>query len=704
MTSIYFKGNAPETGSRVLHNDNQARVYYNEGTTGWTNPWCDRPTYLYGTILEGDEFTDKGLRYTVLTSNLDKKVGTVSVRDDNVTGHLVIPATVAYNDYTLTVTQIPDEAFRGRSLTSVVIPDTVTSIGYLAFEYNPSLSELTIGNSVTTIGGHAFQNCMELGMVVIPASVTTLGDNAFEGCNSLASVYFEGDAPTAGSNVFLSANRSVIYYGSGTTGWTDPWCDRPAVEIDGVLITDQPQSQTVNVGSTVNFSVTAGGFGALSYQWYKDGSAIAGATSSRYTINNAKASDAGSYTVEVSSADKSVPSDEAVLEVLANSVGDVVTVDNVRYTILTEDTVKISGFESSIGSDIVIEGAIVLGDQSYSVVEIGNRAFNNCQNLQHVVINDGVTKIADQAFFYCRNLLTVEMPDSVVYIGGDGFYGCSSLVSAPLPNYITYLGDAMFGSCTSLQEIIIPATVSEIRAGFAGDCRSLTNLVIGENVTTIAWNAFNDCSSLTTVTIPEKVNFIGLTSFIRCTSLETVEILGSVTTVREQAFAFCPNLEGIYFAGDAPTRYYDNTLEGTDMVTIYYNEGTSGWTNPWYGRPAIVNHGDGLKFTWATPAPIYAGTPLGAEQLNATVNVPGMFTYNPGFGTILDAGTYVLNAAFTPKDGNYKSVSGAVMLEVLPLGLAYTYNANGTATVSGIGTLSEETEIEIPETGKMMLC
>ncbi|MBR5977874.1 MAG: leucine-rich repeat protein, partial [Verrucomicrobia bacterium] len=159
-----------------------------------------------------------------------------------------------------------------------------------------------------------------------------------------------------------------------------------------------------------------------------------------------------------------------------------------------------------------------------------------------------------------------------------------------------------------------------------------------------------------------------------------------------------PNLEGIYFAGDAPTRYYDNTLEDTDMVTIYYNEGTSGWTNPWYGRPAIVNYGNGLKFTWATPAPIYAGTPLGAEQLNATVNVPGSFKYSPGFGTILDAGTYVLNAAFTPKDGNYKSVSGAVMLEVLPLGLAYTYNANGTATVSGIGTLSEETEIEIPET------
>ena len=54
--------------------------------------------------------------------------------------------------------------------------------------------------------------------------------------------------------------------------------------------------------------------------------------------------------------------------------------------------------------------------------------------------------------------------------------------------------------------------------------------------------------------------------------------------------------------------------------------------------------------TWATPAPITAGTPLGATQLNATASVPGTFVYNPVAGTVLPAGISTLTATFTPAD------------------------------------------------------
>ena len=54
--------------------------------------------------------------------------------------------------------------------------------------------------------------------------------------------------------------------------------------------------------------------------------------------------------------------------------------------------------------------------------------------------------------------------------------------------------------------------------------------------------------------------------------------------------------------------------------------------------------------TWAAPAPITQGTPLGATQLNATANVPGTFVYSPAAGTVLAVGTYTLSVTFTPTD------------------------------------------------------
>ena len=80
-------------------------------------------------------------------------------------------------------------------------------------------------------------------------------------------------------------------------------------------ITSQPVSQTVNVGSSVTFSVTATGTEPLSYQWKKNGSDISGATDSTYKINSVQTSDAGSYTVTVSNSVDSVTSSAATLTV-----------------------------------------------------------------------------------------------------------------------------------------------------------------------------------------------------------------------------------------------------------------------------------------------------------------------------------------------------------------------------------------------------
>ena len=92
-----------------------------------------------------------------------------------------------------TATEISDFAFCNcSSLTSVVIGDSVESIGSSAFYGCSGLTSIVIPDSVTSIGGWAFQNCSSLTSVVIPDSVTSIGDWAFSSCSSLTSIKYRG--------------------------------------------------------------------------------------------------------------------------------------------------------------------------------------------------------------------------------------------------------------------------------------------------------------------------------------------------------------------------------------------------------------------------------------------------------------------------------------------------------------------------------
>lgn len=98
-----------------------------------------------------------------------------------------IPATYSAEEggEQLPVTAIADSAFfECGSLRTVTIPDSVTTIGNLAFALS-GLTAVTIPDNVQTIGYSAFGMCNYLEKVTIPASVTSLGDRAFMGCSRL---------------------------------------------------------------------------------------------------------------------------------------------------------------------------------------------------------------------------------------------------------------------------------------------------------------------------------------------------------------------------------------------------------------------------------------------------------------------------------------------------------------------------------------
>ena len=116
------------------------------------------------------------------------------------------------------VTTIGRSAFAScTSLTNVTIPDSVTTIGASAFYCCHSLTSITIGDGVTTIGERAFWNCNSLTSVTIPDSVTTIGDKAFEECTSLTSVTIGDSVTTIGAYAFQNCINLTSVYCKSTT-------------------------------------------------------------------------------------------------------------------------------------------------------------------------------------------------------------------------------------------------------------------------------------------------------------------------------------------------------------------------------------------------------------------------------------------------------------------------------------------------------
>jgi hypothetical protein len=101
--------------------------------------------------------------------------------------------------------EIYKEAFKNCStLTSVTIPDSVTSIGNYAFYGCSGLTSVTIGNGVISIGDYAFEDCDSLASVIIGNGVNSIGILAFYNCNSLTSVTFENT-----DDWFLMSSESI---------------------------------------------------------------------------------------------------------------------------------------------------------------------------------------------------------------------------------------------------------------------------------------------------------------------------------------------------------------------------------------------------------------------------------------------------------------------------------------------------------------
>ena len=108
------------------------------------------------------------------------------------------------------VTAINNAAFPNSAVTSVTIPDSITSIPDAAFVNCSKLTNISITNSVTYIGLSAFSSCTSLKSITLPSSLRTIGNSAFAGCPSLMTVTYPGSKTQWDDNITKGSNNDVL--------------------------------------------------------------------------------------------------------------------------------------------------------------------------------------------------------------------------------------------------------------------------------------------------------------------------------------------------------------------------------------------------------------------------------------------------------------------------------------------------------------
>ena len=684
LTSVTIGNSVTSIGSNAFYNCTKLKKVINfsnliftewSSSNGFVAYYADKVINLPNATLEGDfvfcEVDSVNTLYcyvgndSVITLPENYKGQNYSIGNDAFSGCRGLTSITIPNS----VTSIGNDAFSGCSgLTSITIPNGVTSIGTYAFYYCKNLTNITIPNSVTSIGNFAFFGCSGLTSITIPGSVTSIGYEVFYGCSSLINIEISEKVTTLPYNLL----RETPWYNNQPDG---------VVYIGKVLYSykgEMPDCTSIVVNEGT-LGITEGAFNGCS-----------GLTS--ITIPNSVTSiGRGLFSGCNNLVNINLES--------GNSVYD--SRDNCNAIIETATNTFIVGCKNSVIPNSVTNIAeMAFCDCSgltsvtipNSVTSIGDNAFRNCCGLTSVTIPNSVTCIGSSAFEGCSALASVTIPNSVTSIGDFVFYGCSGLASVTIPNSVTSIGDYAFCDCSGLASVTIPTSVISIGdfafAGCSGlasikvesgnpvydsreNCNAIietatnklvqgcNNTIIPNSVTSIGYYAFSYFSGLTNITIPNSVTSIDYCAFHGCSGLTSITIPGSVTVIGTDAFYGCSNLKSIFVLSETPLIFNSRLPFGNYDATLYVPQGSldayktsEGWG---YFTNIVEFDPTDIEDVTEEDAPAFEITAGGIQFTAAEGKTVAVYTANgalvekidsyAGEEIALDKGVYVIRVA-----------------------------------------------------------
>lgn len=534
-------------------------------------------------------------------------------------GNIVIPSTVQYNGCEYSVKSIGQYAFYGcQSLTSITIPEGVTSLEHMCFAQCKGLLSISLPQSISCINYAVFWGCSSLTAISLPDKMERIESNAFGECVNLKTINLPEGIPAIYNSTFyncrsltsISIPESVGMIGSeaffGCSDITSLLIPKNVYSIENSAfigcyglnsITVDPSNRMYDsrdncnaIIETCTNSIIIGCPNTVIPQsvteidWY----AFSGITDFGSIISN-------SPHIECSK------DYNAVINITTKTL-----IAGHSNTIIPDGVTCIGRYAFGDCKDLVSidipDGVTCIGDDAFrgcinlsaielpeSLITIGNSAFCECEKLADIIFPNRLMSIGYDAFYrtkwynnqsdgliyagkcaYCfRGEMSdnthIEIKQGTIGIGSSAFSSCEGMTSITIPEGVLYIGNDAFSCCTSLKSITIPEGVTKICDYTFDHCTSLTDVSIPGSLTEISTSAFRDCSSLETIVIPGSVKVIGSYAFAGCINLSSAVILDGTTTIEERAFSDCVNLSIV----DVPLSLYK---VGED---VFYN-------TPWY--------------------------------------------------------------------------------------------------------------------------
>ena len=593
-----FKGNCIEEplGGMVFGKPEPKKLtslHIDDNTTGWGTKWC------YVPIVKDDS-------RLVYTLSDDGTYYSVKAKDTTISDSVVI---ASMYDGGIPVKVIENNAFAGCSLiTSVTIPDSVTSISDYAFYDCSGLTSITIGSGVTSIGYHAFWNCSNLTSIIIPDGAISIGEGAFRNCSNLTSIIIPNSVTSIGPVAFWNCSNLTSITIPNSVTIIDSGAFSGCSSLTSVTI---PNSVTIiDNGAFYNCS-------GLTSITIPDGVTGVGTAAFQGCSNLTYFKFEGNVIPDYSNVFKDTTPLLKRVYVNADATGWGTTWNDKPVYVLGAD---VFSFELNSGNDSYTVSA------KPSTTLTGNIAIPSTYN-KLPVTNIAARGFEPQTKIDTKTLTGIEIPDSVVSIGYNAFKNCVALTSVEFPKTLSKLGLSAFENCSSLTSVVFDsaAPITDIEHYTFKNCSELASVVLPDSVTGIGNFAFYSCSKLAEINIPSKVTSIGDSAFSDCLLLKSVTIPATAKYIGNNAFYNCRSLNRFKLEGNFIPENRKVLTNTISLTSVSVNAEKTSWSKEWNGKPLELEYSDYLTYTLNSDKASYSVRAASNKKLPNTIEIPATY-------------------------------------------------------------------------------
>lgn len=506
---------------------------------------------------------------------------------DGAGGDVVVPAEI--DGFTVDVIGI--NVFKGDTITSLTLPETVLELRSNAVSSCEKLTSVTLPQSLVVINRMNFFSCNALSEVTIPASVRYIGDTSFRFCDALRKITFEGVCPAIDMDCFSVLPDDAVAY-------------VPDDQLEAYTAAFENAGSTVSVQPSGKNAVLVENNGYVEEEFDFDASTGTITSYNGYATYLAIPETIGGAPVKAIGPEAFAR--HAYLAFLELPEGLESIGDSAFYNCETLGRVRFPSTLKTIGSNAFYNAYKSSVLELTSVESIGDYAFYFAGLKGSLELPEGLKSIGENAFEACTNMgANLYLPSTLESIGSNAFKGDYNIQYIVLESPTApMLGENVFAGCDYLYDIDLnahgtrqemqqwqayvdalglpcrvwraqdPTAQSPEKGAYRYENRVLTEYtgtktrihphltVSKEPVVGLGDGVFKDSQTIEYFSVAHNDEFttIGAESFMN-SSLREVDLFDSVTTIGARAFANCAQLETLTLP-DSLTTIGEGALDG----------------------------------------------------------------------------------------------------------------------------------------------